>query len=262
MSKGVRILPFAALALLASCASIRNPDSPMTATASVNYASQYWFRGVPQNEAGNLQGSMGVAVPTSNGGTINASAWGNMLLSNDSGDAVMADQNGGEFGEIDLTGSYSQQFGQFAVTTGVVSYNFPNAIGPSTHELFVAAATEWFTLKHTLTLYYDFDLLDDMYLNYMAAKSWGIAEGTNFDLSGMIGYMGADQAEFYFGTDDSGLSDASITAGVSHTWDANTTLFLSGTLVTVIDSDLEDASDNNNFETDGAWITAGVAWSL
>jgi hypothetical protein len=107
MSKGVRILPFAALALLASCASIRNPGSPATASAGVNYASQYWFRGVPQNESGNAQGSFGVALPTTTG-TINMSAWGNMLLSNDSGDAVMADKNGGEFGEIDLTGSYSQ----------------------------------------------------------------------------------------------------------------------------------------------------------
>jgi hypothetical protein len=148
------------------------------------------------------------------------------------------------------------------VTTGVVSYNFPNAVGPSTHELFVAAAAEMATLKHTFTLYYDFDLLDDFYFNYQLAKSFPIAEGTNFDLSAMLGYMGSDQAEFYFGTDDSGFSDASITAGVSHTWDANTTLYVSATAVTVVDSDLEDASDNNNFETDGAWLTAGVAWSL
>ena len=145
---------------------------------------------------------------------------GSLLLEGEFGVPMQLLPPRGEFGEIDLTGSYSQQFGQFAVTAGVVSYNFPNAIGPSTHELFVAAATEYFTLKHTLTLYYDFDLLDDMYLNYMLAKSWGIQEGTNFDLSAMIGYMGSDQAAFYFGTDDSGLSDASITAGVSHTWDA------------------------------------------
>ncbi|MCK6445547.1 MAG: hypothetical protein L6Q99_04075 [Planctomycetes bacterium] len=105
-------------------------------------------------------------------------------------------------------------------------------------------------------------MLDGIYANYAVAKSFSLAEKTSLDVSGMLGYMGSAQSEFYFGHRKSGLSDASLTAGVSYAFDDNTTLFVSGTAVTVPDSDLGDSLDALGFDDSGFYFAVGASWSL
>ena len=106
------------------------------------------------------------------------------------------------------------------------------------------------------------DLLDDLYASYQAAKSFELAEGWTGSLSFLLGYMAEDQAAFYFGTQESGLSDASLTGSVTYQYDDNTSFFgkLSG--VTVPDSDLGDSLDALGLDDSGGWLTIGAAWSL
>lgn len=255
----VRAWPIS-LALLAGCASIRGSE-PTSAGASAAVATQYWFRGTPRSTKPVLQGDVSLSMPLREG-SVDFTTWGNMQLSNDTGDAVFPDGNGAEFTELDLVASYARTIEEYDVAAGVISYNFPNLVAESTHEAFVTVSREAWDLAHTLGVYFDFDVADDLYLSYKATKSMPLQDEWMLDLSGMIGLMGSDQAEIYFGEDDGGFSDLSATGTVSRAMDDVTTVFFSLGFVTVPDSGLRDALDDADLDDTGLWLTAGAAWSL
>ena len=248
------------LALLSSCTAVRGAD-PTTADASLSFASQYWFRGVPRSTKPVLQGDVGLSMPLREG-TFDFETWGNMQLSNDTGDAVFPDGNGGEFTQLDLDASHARRLGDFDVRAGIHSYNYPNLVANSTHELYVAASREAWKLQHTASLYYDFDVADDIYLNYEVLKRIALRDGWSLDLGASLGLMGSDQAELHFGDDDSGLSDLTVDAMVSRAFDAATTVFFGLSLTTVPDDGLRDALDDADVDDTGFWFTVGAGWSL
>ncbi len=247
-------------ALLSSCAAVRG-EEPTTASAGVAFASQYWFRGVPRSTKPVLQGDVALSMPLREG-SFDFETWGNMQLSNDTGDAAFPDGNGGEFSQIDLVASHSRRVGDFDLEAGIHSYNFPNLVGNSTHELFVTASREAWKLQHTASFYYDFDVADDIYLNYEALKHLPLRDGWGLDLSGSIGLMGSDQSKLYFGDDSAGLSDLTIEAMVSRAFDAATTVFFGLSATTVPDDGLRDALDDAGLDDTGFWFTVGASWSL
>ncbi|MEZ6016014.1 MAG: hypothetical protein R3F49_12920 [Planctomycetota bacterium] len=246
---------------LPSCLSVR-ADEPAAVGASVNATTAYWFRGAPVNTSGALQGDLATSIPLADGGLLDLSTWGNMSLTNDSGNGVEPDGNALGFTEVDFVASYTRSFDGYDVTTGVVSYNFPNLVGGSTTEVFGTASFEAFGLSHALSVYYDFDALDGYYMSYAGGWSTEIDERTTFDAGLMLGAMGGDQAAFYFGTDSNGLSDLSLSGTFSRAIDEATTVSATLAYVTTIDSDYKDALDANGLDDNGIVLTVGAGWSF
>lgn len=258
---GTRALFVVSSFAFVGCASIRGTEQP-TGGANLAVATQYWFRGVPQSEEMVAQGDATVSVPFKNGDSLAFTTWGNYQLSNSSGDAVFADRNGGDFSEIDLTGTYTTKVDDATVFGGVISYNFPNAVGVSTHEVFAGATFDGECLSQTVTAYYDVDQADDFYLTYGASHTCALDDRFTATLSGLVGFMGEDQAAFYFGAPQSGLSDASLTGLLNYKFDEFTNVYAKATAITVPDSDLRDASEARGFKTSTVVLTFGIGWSL
>ena len=246
---------------LPSCLSVR-ADEPAAVGASTSASTAYWFRGAPVNTAGVLQGDLSTSIPLADGGLLDLAAWGNMALTNESGDGVEPDGHGMQFTEVDYVASYTRSFEGFDLSGGLVSYNFPNRIGDSTTEVFGNMLFEAFGLSHTLSVYYDFDELDGYYFSW--AGGWGMEldERTGVDFGAMLGAMGGDQAEFYFGSEENGLSDLSLSGTLRHTYDEATTLTATLAYITAIDNDFRDALEANGLDDDGIVLSVGAAWSF
>lgn len=246
---------------LASCASTFTGDPPAGA-ASASYATAYWYRGTPINVRGVLQGDFALSVPTSSGGTFGATAWGNMDVRHQTGDAISPDGHGGDLTEVDFVLDYTETIEDVDLGAGLVGYNFPNGVGGSTNEAFVSVATGLWGMSQSFTLYYDFDELDDLYASLAVDRSFPVSEELAFTLSASLGWMGADQAGFYFGRDTAGLSDLNLSGALDYAIDPHTALFLSVTLVRVPDGDLRDALSDAGLEDGGTWLASGVSWSF
>lgn len=262
----MRLQSFSVLALagtLSSCAAVRGKSPPST-LVNLGVATQYWFRGVPQSEEMVAQVDATMTVPLANDDTLTVTTWGNYQLSSSSGRAAFASGNGGDFSEVDVTATYAAQVDEVTVIGGVISYNFPNAIGLSTHEIFGGVtygdANEF--LAHTATVSFDIDQVDDFYASYGVAHTEKLDERFTANFSGLVGYVGEDQARFYFGDEHQGLSDASLTGVLTYRYDEFTHVFAKASVITVPDARLRDAESDRGFKTSTVVFTFGICWGL
>ncbi len=175
-------------------------------TVALDTNTAYVWRGLTFNDGFVLQPSLDVAK---NGFAINV--WSNFDLDDYDG-AV----DSGEFSEVDLTGSYTHTFGPVDVSVGIIEYLFPSG-ADSTTEVFAgldAAVGEGFSVS--TKLYYDFDQVDDFFINAGIGYSYSINEPTTLNFTGSIGYAGEDFAEFYAGGVDGGFFNYVLSASVNY----------------------------------------------
>jgi hypothetical protein len=250
----------AGLAWLGGCTSLRGTE-PSTVSTSQTVLSAYWFRGVPRSREPVTQGDLSVDTPLATGGTLSFVTWYNLQLTNRTGDAAIPDGHGGESTELDLVLDYTQTFGAVRASVGGIGYQAPE-IGPSTKEAYVRGEVQALGLTHSLSAYYDLDVLDDFYLSYQATNRIEFDERWSASLALLLGYMRDGQSEFYFQSSHSGLSDLVLTGAVNYAIDANTSLFLSFSGVDVPDDTLAAASERNDRENTGFWVAIGAAWGL
>lgn len=250
----------AALAVLSSCEALRGSERTSVTTAQT-VASAHWFRGVPLSQGAVTQGDLTVNTPLSTGGVLSFTTWYNAELTNDPGEARFAEGQGGEASEIDLVFHYSHPVGPVNLSIGGVGYHFPELL-PSTREAYLGATVQLFGIAHSLTAYYDIDLLEDVYLSYQASRGFTLDEHWSAALAVLLGYMGDDQAAFWFGEEHSGFSDVLLTGTLSYRFDANTSVFLRGASVTVPDDELAQALDDSGEDDSGLWLALGAAWGL
>jgi hypothetical protein len=244
----------------AACTSVRGSD-PTTVSTTPSIASAYWFRGTPQSLDPVAQADLSVRTPLKNDATLLLQTWLNYQLTNDTNDGIIPDSQGGQFTEIDLVADYSTTIGGVGVNGGVIGYQFPG-IFPSTKEVYVGAAKEALGLAFSATFFYDFDLLDDFYVTFLAGKGFELDENLALNLGLQVSYMAEDQSAYYFGTEESGLSDASLSGTLTYQHDDNTSFFFKLAGVTVPDSDLGDSLDTLGFDDSGVWGAVGVSWGL
>lgn len=229
---------------------------------SAGYTTAYWFRGAPVNTRGAWQGDFGLSVPTKDGGNLSLSTWVNMDASNSTGDAFSNEGNGGKLTEVDYVIDYSRTVGDVSLNLGFADYSFPNGVGSSTNELYAGASTNYWGFTQSLSVYYDIDLLEDFYVSLGASRGFTLNEKLSLNLALQAGYMGEDQTAFYFGANETALSDLVGSATLNYTLDDNTSLFFSANGVTTLDSDLEDALDASGVDDSGIWFMLGSSWSL
>ena len=247
-------------ACLAGCESLRGSE-PSKVTTAQTVQSAYWFRGVPRSLEAVTQGELEVLTPLATGGTLSFLTWYNLQLTNRTGDAVFPDGNGGQTTEIDLVVDYAQTFGRVALNVGGIGYTFPQ-VAESTKEAYVSGTVSALGLAHALSASYDLDRLDDYYLSYQATRAFRLDEQWSAALAVLLGYMGDGQSEGYFGTKSAGFSDLLLTGSLTYAFDANTSVFLKASGVTVPDDELSTQLEQDGLEDSGMWFTLGAAWGL
>ncbi len=244
------------------------PGNQINADISVDAATQYNRRGMPQNKTGVLQPALALHLPTSTDGILTLSTWGNLDLQDDTGHAWYPDGNALRFSEIDYVATYEKRYGQTDVSYGVHNYNiprgdrFPFGVRGATVELFGRAEYDmqngWFPLAE---LRVDVDEADGWYAFVGCAKSIPINDKFTFEAQGTVAYIDPSQAFFDYAVRESGLADGRVTAKLFYQFDAATRFTLLAAYSTMIDQKFRDSFDANRLATENAWISTGVNWS-
>ena len=178
-----------------------------TATYVLDFASAYVWRGISVTDGAVFQPSITIAHDS--GFAFNL--WGNLDIT---------DENDleSEFIEVDLTPSYTfPTDSNLTATVGLIEYLFPNSGGfdSSTTEAFVSLGWAG-AIAPVLAVYYDFDLVEDIYANLGVSFSDEIATDTSWKLALTAGYAGEDFASFYAGGIDGGLFDGRATLTLAY----------------------------------------------
>lgn len=100
---------------------------------------------------------------------------------------------------------------------GLIEYLFPNGVGPGTREVYFSLGLD-VVLAPTVTVYYDFDEVDDLYAMFGVEygrefeNSWSLAVGA------LVGYAGEDFAATAGGV-DAGLFNGEVNLTLSYAGD-------------------------------------------
>ena len=180
------------------------PDPETEVSFDLSWASAYVWRGITFTDGAVFQPSFTSAHHKG----LSLNVWGNLDV-DDSNDLS------GDFQEIDLTLSYALPIeSSWAVEVGYIEYLFPNGVGEGTREVFTTLAWEG-AVTPSVSLYYDFDEVDDLYANFALAyaRTFGAFD---LEIAASAGHAGDDFA-LSAGGAEGGLFDGhlSLTLGYS-----------------------------------------------
>ncbi|QDU83339.1 Bacterial protein of unknown function (Gcw_chp) [Planctomycetes bacterium Pla163] len=248
------------LSAFASCSTVSGPPQ---ASASINFANAYLFRGVPQIDANVMQSDLSVALPYEDGSTASLTVWGNMDLESDNGSAAFGGGNSGTFTEIDIVPEYAWTIGDLSAAVGLISYSFPSGTSgiTGTSEFYASIGGDVLGLDGALTAYYDLEEVEGLYVSGSLGRGFELAERVSLDLSIALGYADDDQAMAYYGSTSGGLADLLFSAGLGYAVDEHMSVGLGLFASSILGSDLEDAVDAAGYDTDSVWLALGASWS-
>ena len=218
-------------------------------TTAVDVNSAYVWRGITFNDGVVVQPSVNVAAE--NG--FNLNVWGNLDV-DDYDDAL----DSGEFSEVDLTMSYTHQAGPVALTAGYIEYLFPTTGAggvEGTREVYLDASVapaDGFSVG--LTSYYDFDEVDDFYLNPYLGYGMELMPKLSMSLRAGAGYAGEDFAAAYGGK-DSGFFEYTLSAGLTYAVMDNVSVSGRVAYTDSIDDDVLVEQDTNFYGGVGVAVT-------
>jgi hypothetical protein len=268
MPRALALAPLACLA--AACVAAEGERAAVD--LSVEAASQFNHRGMPQNENAVLQPEMRVGLPTADGGSLDVATFGNLDLTDDTGDAWFPGDNQGRFSELDFTLAYSRELGGFDIALGVEHYAILNGsefvTGPAgsergpTTELFASASRTILGVDPFLELHYDIDEVEDLYVKGGVGASFDLGESWWTELSVAQGWSGEDQSLWNYGFPEAGFADLGASAALFYQFDEFTVLHAEINATTIVDSELQDWFDVIGIESDNVWAALGIAWSL
>ena len=262
---------FFCVVLLEGCLVVPEGAAPEV-SLSADLASQYNFRGMVNVDRPVLQAAGDVVLPTKvETGFLAFRTWANVDLQNSTGNAWFPSGHAFEPSQIDFQASYSETYRGFDVTMGIQSYALqnpddfpraPNGERGETKELFVTASREIdYGIVPSLSVHWDFDEAEGIYLNAAALREFPIDEKWVADAGVSLGYSDENQSDWNYGIEESGFADARLRGGVSYFMDRHTTLRGSVNFSTIVDSKLRDWFDVIDISTENVWVTLGATWS-
>lgn len=228
---------------------------------SVFVSSQYNFRGVAQNDRGVVQPQIDVSIPIAGDKKVSLEVWGNIDMSNDTGRGVLTDGNGGHLSEVDFIGAVTRNLGAAELTAGITSYNFPNG-GASTSEAFLTAGGDVFGVSPSITVAYDFDLVEGTYVNGALQRSQKIGSSMAANIGVSLGFADRSQAEIYYGARKSGFADFGLHASLDYIqWD-NKVFGVSIHASRLLDRDHREAVERDGLRSSTVWggLTVGASY--
>lgn len=242
-------------------------DGERRATSDVvaQVASAYVFRGQVMTDRPVAQGALAVNLPSRTGGTTSFRAFGNLDLVDDTGRAWFDEGHGGEFTEIDLSVTQTERVGGLDLSLGLLHYTWPNGeqfpFGgfPSTAELTGRVGGELLGLRPALTVHYDIDEVESLYVRADIGHGIEIGRSLRLDLLAWLAWSDADHSSWLYLTDSAGLADAGLAATLSYALDVVTTVELAVAGSTIVDDTLREWF-RSRVDADNVWLTLGIAW--
>lgn len=182
MKKSVLLVLTGMMVVLTGSGGISKTAYAADVTAGADFASAYVWRGITFNDGVVAQPYIDI---TSGGFGINV--WGNMDI-DDYDDTL----DSGEFSELDLTLSHGFSLEPVDVSLGYIEYLFP--AGPDgTREVFLGLAMELMAgFSLGITGYYDFDEVDDYYINASVGYGYDFDNGVTLGAGAEAGFAGDD----------------------------------------------------------------------
>lgn len=235
-------------------------------------ATKYVHRGMVQNEEGVMQSEAVMVLPAEKDGAIVARAWGNMDLSNDTGDAWLPDGHAGKFSQIDFNLLYVQSFENASVTAGFINYNLPNGLEfpfgerGATSEFLVEGqmqlSEKYFSIVPSLAIHYDFDEVEGFYIRTGVERAFPINDQLTITSDLGLAWMDGDQAFWNFAEPgSSGLGDLTLRGTAEYVIDDHTTATGFLAYSTLLASAYRDWFDLIGINPDQFFLGLGVRWS-
>lgn len=220
----------------AGTAAAQGPN--YSAAGDVALVSKYIWRGQRLTNDWSLQPSLTLGV-----GGFAFNAWGSMDMTavNPTDLNSLATSNGlqGKFSEVDYTLSYDHSFENVSVGTGLIFYTFPERFA-TTAEWYTSLSVDNAPLAPAFTVYVDVDETSagggsaGVYFLIEAGHSFGFNHDvfTGLDLGASLAFANSGFNNFYYGLNEGGAHDASVTLNVPITindnWSAGAWVTYSG----------------------------------
>lgn len=226
------LVAMAALPLLA-----QDEETKVSVSVDATVLNKYIWRGIPLTDGPVFQPSVTVGF-----GGLSLNAWMN---------ADLDDVNGNEYklNEFDFLAEYSFNLDKVSLTVGLLRYTFPNTDFDSTTEFYGTISLDS-PLNPSVTIYQDIDLVEGTYLSFAVSESLPL-EGTfhTFDLGATLGYGTEDHNLFYYGVNESCMTDLLLSGSFNFVVDENLTL-----IPQVMFSMFMDDAIKDNFADDSYFI--------
>lgn len=251
---------FHVIAILALCAAGCRSINDSTFRGETALANGYTFRGLVMNEGFGVRTQAAVDLARAEGSVLRGKAWGYLDWSGDAGDAAL---EGSEerFSRIDLSAELEKTYSRYRLIGSIDNFNFPNAPATSTTELsFGAERVDW-KLRPRAVLHYDIQNADDLYFRLGLHPRHEFDRALFADVGLDVGYMGGGQAEFYYGVDESGLSDVLLSSKLTYVRDEHFHAFIGLDATQVLSSDLKDQNSLNGFDDSSFVAFLGCGWT-
>lgn len=221
-------------------------------SADLAFATNYVWRGQVLNTEPVLQPS----VTASSWGFF-FNTWANFDLTERNPAGSVDGGVKGEFSEVDLTLGYEQEFGIISVSLAFVEYLFPNTGSLGSREVILTTAVD-FIVSPTLTLAYDYGVVDGLYSALGAGWGMDVLEMLGFGVDVSVGFADSGYSEAYFGTDAFALQDLTATLHVDVSVIGPFSVSTGGTFAMLLDSDIAETRGDNDMAF-GGWLNLSYA---
>ena len=251
--RGLRVLSCIAVLLSLAAVGGAEENDGISVDLAADLFGKYVWRGQNVVDDWVLQPSASVGYKGFTG-----SIWGNVDLT---GEIV----DDGEVSELDYSLDYSNTFpGQekLEYSVGVIYYDFLNMDAEATSEVY-GGLTADVALSPSIRAYYDFDEIDgtsvQLSIGHTIEKisQWRENCYCGCEMGASLGYGTSGYNDGYFGVDEGGLNDLTITAGLPiclGKWRVRPSI----TYSTMIDSDIRAATE----KSDNLWGGIGASYSF
>lgn len=214
----------------------------VSVAVSADFYSKYIWRGQNLLDGPAFQPSISVGAYGFTG-----SVWGSLDLTDDN-------DNRGEFTEADYSLDYTVGLPGVEwidLSLGAIYYDFPNTNFASTTELYAGLAFD-LPLTPSVTVYHDIDEVDGTYMQFAVGhtieKVGTFSEECYCDLvfGASVGYGTSSYNDAYFGVDDGGFNDLTLSVALPVCFAGGWTVAPSLSYAMMLDSDIRTATGKSD----------------
>ncbi len=214
-------------------------------SAAMDVNGKYVWRGINLTDGLVFQPSISASLKG-----FSISVWGNL-------EATDANDQSGNFTEVDYTAAYSWETKGLTLGAGLVHYTFPNIGAPATTEIYGSAAFSA-PLSPTISLYYDIDEAEGFYaslgLSHTIENALMISESKSLplELSLSLGYGDSSWNGYNHGVAKSALTDLLVSLKIPYKLSEKWTMTPSIYYTSILSGDIRDnrnslgLGNNNN----------------
>lgn len=227
--------------------------------------SQHVFRGVSQTDGKVIQALNSWEVDLGEGQRFQLGVFLNADGTNDSGDGIFPNGNGGQVTRVEFEPTWIWDFVDGTLSAGIVNRNHPNLAGfGDTNEAVLAweSAARILNFQPIYRAFYDLEDGDGLYTQFGVQRTHELKPGWSLGTSFMLAYADRDQAELLYGIDEAGFADLTVEGVVR--WRNTPNLDITATIAgsTIVASNLADSLDANGRDDANVWLGIGMRWTF